>query len=513
MTGHQAVAILDFGSQYSQLIARRVRELGVYAELVAPGDEAAIARIDPIAFIFSGSPYSVYEDGAPLPTEAVYASGKPVLAICYGMQLLADRFGGKVSPAVRREFGQANINVHDHHPLFADLPTRLSVWMSHGDHVESIPPDFSPIARSDNGSPAAMARGQTIAIQFHPEVVHTPDGGQILRNFLFGIAGARGDWTAASAIDDAIASIQRAVGGGRAIVGLSGGVDSAVAAALTARAIGDRLTCVFVDHGLLRKDEAEEVEATFRDALGLNLVVARAADRFLDQLRGVTEPEEKRRRIGREFVRVFEYQAARMTGTSGQFDFLVQGTLYPDVIESAGTGRAQTIKTHHNVGGLPEQMEFDIVEPLRMLFKDEVRRIGLALGLPERLVWRHPFPGPGLAIRILGEVTKERLDTLREADAIFLRELETAGLYRSCAQALAVLTPIRTVGVMGDARTYANVVALRAVTTDDFMTADWARLPYDLLARVSSRIVNEVPGVNRVVYDISSKPPATIEWE
>ncbi|HEY3082891.1 MAG TPA: glutamine-hydrolyzing GMP synthase [Chloroflexota bacterium] len=510
----QTVAILDFGSQYSQLIARRVRECSVYCELVHPEDAAAIERLDPEAFILSGGPASVYEPGAPQAPEIVFSSGKPVLGICYGMQLVAHQLGGSVAPASRREYGHASVRRLGESPLFADLPGDLSVWMSHGDHVDRLPPGFVPLARSDNSSVAAMARGNVVAIQFHPEVVHTVDGKRILENFLYRVAGLRGDWTPASFVEETIARLRAQIGQGRAICGLSGGVDSAVAAALTHRAIGERLTCVFVDHGLLRKGEPEQVQRTFRDALGLNLVVADAADRFLERLAGVVDPEEKRRRIGHEFVRVFEHEASRLSATAGQFDYLVQGTLYPDVIESASQHRtAQTIKTHHNVGGLPEQMEFDLVEPLRFLFKDEVRRIGLELGLPEELVWRHPFPGPGLAIRVIGQVTPERLDTLREADAIFLDELRAAGLYRDVSQALAVLTPLQTVGVMGDNRTYANVVALRAVATDDFMTADWARLPYDLLARVSSRIVNEVPGINRVVYDVSSKPPATIEWE
>jgi GMP synthase (glutamine-hydrolysing) len=510
----QTVAILDFGSQYSQLIARRVRECSVYCELVHPDDAATIARLDPAAFILSGGPASVYEPDAPRAPEVVFTSGKPVLGICYGMQLVAHQLGGRVAPAARREYGQATVHRVDGSPLFADLPDELPVWMSHGDHVDRLPDGFVPLARSTNSPYAAMGRGNVVAIQFHPEVVHTPHGKRILENFLYRIAGLPGDWTPDAFVEEAIARLRAQIGGGRALCGLSGGVDSAVAAALTHRAIGDRLTCVFVDHGLLRKGEAEQVPATFRDALGLKLVVADAADRFLSRLEGVVDPEEKRRRIGHEFVRVFEHEAARLAATLGQFDYLVQGTLYPDVIESASKHRtAQTIKTHHNVGGLPEQMEFDVVEPLRFLFKDEVRRIGLALGLPEELVWRHPFPGPGLAIRVIGEVTRTRLETLRLADAIFLDELRSAGLYREVSQALAVLTPLQTVGVMGDNRTYANVVALRAVATDDFMTADWARLPHELLARVSSRIVNEVPGINRVVYDVSSKPPATIEWE
>jgi len=512
---HEAVAIVDFGSQYSQLIARRVREQNVYCELIPPDATAdEVARLDPKAFILSGGPASVYAPGAPQAPDYVFASGRPVLAICYGMQLVAHQLGGRVSPATKREFGQAEVERVDGGLIFDGLPESFPVWMSHGDHVEQLPPGFRALARSRNSPYAAMGNDRIVALQFHPEVVHTPLGGAILRNFLFKVAGLRGEWTPAAFVDDAVERIRAQVGDGRAICGLSGGVDSAVAAALTHRAIGDRLTCVFVDHGLLRKGERDQVVETFRDRLGFNLVAVDAASRFLERLAGVEDPEEKRRRIGHEFVRVFEHEAQRLTATVGQFDFLVQGTLYPDVIESATKHKtAQTIKTHHNVGGLPEQMEFDLVEPLRHVFKDEVRRIGLELGLPEEVVWRHPFPGPGLAIRILGEVTRERVRTLQEADAIFVEELRAAGLYRACAQALAVLTPLRTVGVMGDGRTYSNVVALRAVTTEDFMTADWARLPYDLLGRVSSRIVNEVAGINRVVYDISSKPPATIEWE
>jgi GMP synthase (glutamine-hydrolysing) len=514
LTRTQTVAILDFGAQYAQLIARRVRECNVYSELVQPDDVAAIERLQPDAFILSGGPASVYAPDAPQAPDVVWSSGKPVLGICYGMQLVAHQLGGRVSPAARKEFGHATVERVGESPLFDGLPDEMPVWMSHGDHVEQLPPGFEPLARSGNAPFAALGRGPVVAIQFHPEVAHTRYGKQIFENFLYKIAGLRGDWTRAAFVDQAVTAIRAQVGDGRAICGLSGGVDSAVAAALTHRALGDRLTCVFVDHGLLRKDESAQVQATFRDALGLNLVVADARDRFLGALRGVEEPEQKRKIIGREFVREFEAQGQRLAATVGQFDYLVQGTLYPDVIESASKHKtAQTIKTHHNVGGLPENMEMDVVEPLRFLFKDEVRRTGLELGLPEDLVWRHPFPGPGLAIRILGEVTPERVATLQDADALFIDELRAAGLYREVSQALAVLTPLRTVGVMGDGRTYSNVVALRAVTTDDFMTADWARLPYDLLARISSRIVNEVPGVNRVVYDISSKPPATIEWE
>ena len=512
----ELVAVIDFGSQYSQLIARRVRECNVYCELIPANASAArLAELNASAFILSGGPASVYASGAPQTPEFVFESGLPVLAICYGMQLIAHQLGGTVAPASRREFGHAIVDIVQSAPIFDGLPSTLQVWMSHGDHVESMPPGFVALARSDNSPIAAMGNDHIVALQFHPEVVHTPLGKEVLRNFLFKIAKLRGDWTSASFIDQAITNIREQIGEGRAICGLSGGVDSAVAASITHRAIGDRLTCVFVDHGLLRKSERTQVEQTFRDALGFELVVVDASDRFFERLSGIDDPEEKRRRIGHEFVRVFEREAARLAATVGQFDFLIQGTLYPDVIESASAGNktSATIKTHHNVGGLPEQMEFDLVEPLRFLFKDEIRRVGSELGLPDELVWRHPFPGPGLAIRIIGEVTRERVATLQDADAIFIEELRAANLYRSTSQALTVLTPIRTVGVMGDGRTYSNLIALRAVTTDDFMTADWARLPDTVLAKCSARIVNEVPGINRVVYDITSKPPATIEWE
>ncbi len=510
----EAVVVLDFGSQYSQLIARRIRECQVYCELLpfdAPWER--VAALSPRGLVLSGGPASVYEPGAPQAPPYVFESGLPVLGICYGLHLMAQQLGGRVAAGGRREYGHATLQIGgDPSPVFAELPSKLSVWMSHGDEVAEVPPGFRILASSDNAAVAAMGNDRgLVGLQFHPEVVHTPQGKEILRNFLYRICGCHGTWTPGHFIAQSVEQIRARVGGGRAICALSGGVDSAVAATLAGRAIGDQLTCIFVNNGLLRQGEAEQVQRTFREHLKMRLVYVDASARFLARLAGVEDPEHKRRIIGEEFIRVFEDEAARL----GQVDFLVQGTLYPDVIESTApeTRAAARIKTHHNVGGLPEHFDLQLVEPLRYLFKDEVRAVGLELGLPEQMIWRHPFPGPGLAVRVIGEVTEERLAVLRRADAIFLEELRAAGEYRNVAQALSVLTPLRSVGVMGDGRTYANVVALRAVTTEDFMTADWARLPYDLLARVSSRIVNEVPGVNRVVYDISSKPPSTIEWE
>jgi len=520
VASQEAVAILDFGSQYSQLIARRVREAHVYCELFrhdAPVGE--VLALQPQGFILSGGPSSVYEAEAPRLPDYVLQSGLPVLGICYGMQLLAHNLGGRVSAAQQREYGPALLQVTDLGcSLFAELPFALPVWMSHGDRIEALPSGFAVVAQTDNSPIAAMAHpGRRLyGLQFHPEVVHTPHGAEILRNFLYHVCRLRGTWTAAHFVSEATVAIRRQVQDGQVLCALSGGVDSAVVATLVHHAVGDQLSCVFVDHGMLRQGEPEEVLQTFEREQGMHLVAVHAVEEYLEALAGVTDPEEKRRIIGEKFVRVFEAEARRL----GQLDFLAQGTIYPDVIESAGAGRpgARVIKTHHNVGGLPDDMQLELVEPLRFLFKDEVRAVGHELGLPDEIVYRQPFPGPGLAVRILGEVTWERLETLRAADAIFTDELGAAGLLRQhkgqgTAQSFAVLLPVRSVGVMGDGRTYAHVVALRAVTTDDFMTADWARLPYDLLARVSNRIVNEVPGVNRVVYDVSSKPPATIEWE
>jgi len=507
------IVILDFGSQYTQLIARRIRELQVYCELLPHHTTAErVLALKPKGFILSGGPASVYTPGAPVIPDFVLQSGCPILGICYGMQALTYQLGGKVAPATKREYGSAQIDVHLRNPL---LPmARLQVWMSHGDRIEEAPPGFQSLAGSANAPLAAIGNEtqRRYGLQFHPEVHHTPQGKQILRAFVQDICGCAPQWTAPEIIDEAVRRIQDQVDDGKVIAAVSGGVDSTVAAALMQRAIGDRLHSIFVDNGLLRKGEAQQVVQTFRETIGARLTPIKAQETFFDALAGVTDPEEKRRVIGEKFIRIFEDQARKVHDAR----FLMQGTIYPDVVESSGHDRqeAARIKTHHNVGGLPEDLELDLVEPLRYLFKDEVRKVGEALGLPEASVWRQPFPGPGLAVRCLGEVSFDRVERLRAADAILLEELHTEGLLRKgTAQAFAVLLPIRSVGVMGDSRTYAETIALRAVTTEDFMTADWARIPYPILARISNRIVNEVQGVNRVVYDISSKPPATIEWE
>ncbi len=534
----QAIIVLDFGSQYSRLITRRVRECHVYSELVPANTTLAQLQakqhLDIQGFILSGGPSSVYDEDAPTCDPAILKSGIPVLGICYGMHLLAQQLGGHVALAQGlREYGPATVEVladadrdKSTYRIFEGLdastnPTTkqdcLSVWMSHGDSVDRLPEGFKVLASSVSNPIAAIASPQGfVGLQFHPEVTHTLQGTEILRNFLFRICGCEPDWTPSEVIEEALEQIRERVGKERVICGLSGGVDSAVAALLVHRAIGDQLTCIFVDTGCLRANEREQVVETFDLHMHIPLVVVDASARFLSRLAGVSDPEKKRKIIGEEFIRVFEEEAVRLAKEQGQINFLTQGTLYPDVIESTShdtSSTAKRIKTHHNVGGLPEEMSLKLVEPLRMLFKDEVREIGLELGLPEEWVWRHPFPGPGLAIRIIGPVEKQKLDILRAADKIVIDEIRQAGVYRELGQAFAVLTPIQSVGVMGDNRTYANVVAIRAVTTGDFMTADWARLSPELLTRISNRLVNEIPEVNRVVYDITSKPPATIEWE
>jgi len=512
---HQTVIVLDFGSQYTQLIARRLRELSVYSEVWPP--DTSIEKIRaraPVGIILSGGPKSVSEPGAPKCDPQVYELGKPVLGICYGMQLMADALGGRVAPAPQREFGHAVVKVASRSSpaaLFADVPDEIRVWASHGDFVAAAPAGFSVVATSANAPVAAMANPerQLYALLFHPEVVHTERGLEILRNFAFSVCGCRGDWTMASFVEEATARIRAQVGSGRVVCALSGGVDSTVAALILHRAIGEQLTCIFVDNGVLRLNEASQVRKRF-ERLRLPLVFVDASALFLDRLAGVVDPEKKRKIIGATFIEVFETEAAKL----GDVDFLAQGTLYPDVIESVAiVGQSAVIKSHHNVGGLPARMRMKLVEPLRELFKDEVRIVGRQLGLDEELVIRQPFPGPGLAVRILGEVTPERLTLLRRTDAIVAEEIRRDGWYERLWQSFAVLLPVQSVGVMGDERTYEYTAAIRAVESRDGMTADWARLPHDLLARISSRIVNEVKGINRVVYDVSSKPPSTIEWE
>ncbi|GAB4169227.1 MAG: glutamine-hydrolyzing GMP synthase [Geothermobacteraceae bacterium] len=513
----ERILILDFGSQYTQLIARRVREAHVYCELHPfDMDLDAIRSFRPNGIILSGGPKSVYEEGAPAIPGALFDLGIPVLGICYGMQLMCDHFGGKVVPAGKREYGHADLlSQGQPGPLFDGffVEGRSPVWMSHGDHVEQVPDGFEVVAVTDNAPVCAIqdVARKLYGVQFHPEVNHTPRGEQLIDNFVRGICGCTGQWTPGQIIEDAVARIRRQVGKEHVILGLSGGVDSSVAASLIHRAIGDQLTCVFVNNGLLRLGEPEQVLNTFSENMGVKVVYVDAEERFLNALKGVTDPEQKRKVIGNLFVDIFEEEAARISDAK----WLAQGTIYPDVIESAGakTGKAHNIKSHHNVGGLPDYMKLKLLEPLRELFKDEVRAIGEELGLPHQMVWRHPFPGPGLGVRILGEVKKEYADILRRADAIYIEELYKSGHYNKISQAFAVFLPVKSVGVMGDGRTYEYVVALRAVETRDFMTANWYPMPYEDLARISSRIINEVKGINRVTYDISSKPPATIEWE
>lgn len=510
----QRIVVLDFGSQYAQLIARRVREQNVYCQILRHDITAErLSELSPKGIILSGGPSSVYAEGAPKCDPEIFKLGIPVLGICYGMQLMCEALGGKVENAASQEYGRATCDITDHQILFEGMPESIEVWMSHGDQISAISETFETLAKTPT-CPFAGIRHRELpvyGIQFHPEVTHTPLGGQVLNNFVIGVCGCEPNWHLSDFAELAINQIRQRVGDRRVICGLSGGVDSSVVAALLYKAIGSQLTCILIDNGLLRKNEQALVINEFTNHFQTDLHVVNAEDRFLTSLAGIDEPQEKRRRIGHDFIECFKAEAESIENAH----FLAQGTLYPDVIESGADpdGPAATIKLHHNVGGLPEELGFELIEPLRDLFKDEVRRLGLELGLPEQLVWRHPFPGPGLAVRCLGEVTKEKLNVLRAADAIVIEEIENAGLYRETSQTFAVLLPVQSVGVMGDARTYDNAIAVRSVNTNDFMTADWSRLPYDLLARISTRIINEVKGVNRVCYDISSKPPATIEWE
>jgi GMP synthase (glutamine-hydrolysing) len=510
----EAIIVLDFGSQYNLLIARRVRESHVYCELV-PHDTPweKVAPLNPKGFILSGGPSSVYEAGAPLAPAYVYESGLPVLGICYGMQAITKQLGGKVAPGTKREYGHAVLHISQQDsPLFEGLTESTTVWMSHGDKIEQMPQGFTALAQTENSPYAVIGNGKGMyGLQFHPEVAHTPEGKTMLHNFVYKVCGCKGNWTMGSFVNDSMERIKEQVGDGKVISALSGGVDSSVVATLIHRAIGDQLTCIFVNNGLLRTEEAERTLKAFKSNMGMSIIYIDATDRFLDRLKGVIDPEQKRKIIGEEFIHIFEEEAKKI----GKVDFLAQGTVYPDVIESVSSVSTASakIKSHHNVGGLPARMTLKLLEPLRFLFKDEVRLVGKQLGLTEDMVWRQPFPGPGLAIRCIGEVTRDKLVILRGADYVLMNEIKKAKYYRQLWQSFCVLTEVRSVGVMGDFRTYGYMVAVRAVTSDDAMTADWARLPYDLLARISNRIVNEVSGVNRVVYDITSKPPSTIEWE
>ncbi len=509
----ESIVVIDFGSQYSLLIARRIRELNVYCELVShdtPWEK--IAQLNPRGIVLSGGPASVYEADSPKIPAYVFEKSLPVLGICYGMQAMTYQLGGQVEKGLKREYGHAVLHISQvDSPLLANLPDTITAWMSHSDKIEKMPSGFASLAYTENTPIAVMGNNNMYGIQFHPEVVHTPQGKQILENFVYKICGCRANWTMGNFILDSIEKIKQQIGDGKVINAISGGVDSSVVATLIHKAIGKQLTCIFVNNGLLRREEAERTLEVFRLNLGMNVIYVEATERFLYRLKGITDPEQKRKIIGEEFIKVFEEEAKKL----GEVGFLGQGTLYPDVIEStSSTSNASVkIKTHHNVGGLPTDMTFKLLEPLRYLFKDEARQVGLELGLPEEMVWRQPFPGPGLAIRIIGEVTQEKLDILRSADWIVMDEIKKAKLYRQLWQSFAILTDVKSVGVMGDYRTYGYLIALRAVTSNDAMTADWARLPYDLLARISNRIVNEVAMVNRVVYDITSKPPSTIEWE